>query len=193
SNGVVMPFVTGSIRTAVFAGVAALLFGCATLSPEESDAKRAELDAMADTTLEALLAATPEAGDLLDRSVGYLVIDMKVTKVPVLGAGKGYGVVVDRRVGTRSYLKVSRFDVGGGLGAQAFKVVVVFDDDKLLEKAAGGAWHYEAGAEFAAGSTSAEGPVQKQPKGFKAYRIAEGGAAATVTVRVARAKPFLDD
>jgi lipid-binding SYLF domain-containing protein len=188
-----MPFVTGSIRTAVFAGVTALLFGCATLSPEESDAKRAELDAMADTTLEALLAATPEAGDLLDRSVGYLVIDMKVTKVPVLGAGKGYGVVVDRRVGTRSYLKVSRFDVGGGLGAQAFKIVVVFDDDKLLEKAAGGAWHYEAGAEFAAGSTSAEGPVQKQPKGFKAYRIAEGGAAATVTVRVARAKPFLDD
>lgn len=193
ATGVVMRFLTGSIRTVAFAAVTTLLFGCATLSPEESDAKRSELDAMADTTLEALLAATPEAGDVLDRSVGYLVIDMKVTKVPVFGAGKGFGVVVDRRAGSRSYLKVSRFEVGGGLGAQAFKVVVVFEDEKLLEKAAGGAWHYEAGAELAAGSASAEGAVQKKPGGFKAYRIAEGGAAATVTVRVARAKPFLTD
>jgi lipid-binding SYLF domain-containing protein len=188
-----MSLLTGPARSAIVLCATSLLFACATLSPAEREEKRAELDGMADTTIETLLAANPQAGEVLDRSLGFLVIDMKVTKVPVFGAGKGYGVVVDRRTGTRSYLKVSRFEVGGGLGAHAFKVVVVFDDDKLLDKAAGGAWHYEAGAELAAGSASAEGAVQKQPKGFKAYRIAEGGAAATVTVRVARAKPFLDD
>ena len=187
-----MPLRGGSAGTAIAVCATSLLFACATLSPAEREAKRAELDAMADTTIETVLAATPEARDVLDCSVGYLVIDMKVTKVPVFGAGKGFGVVVDRRTDTRTYLKVSRFEVGGGLGAQAFKVFVVFEDDKLLEKAAGGAWHYEAGAEMAAGSASAEGAVQKK-KGFKAYRIAEGGAAATVTVKVARAKPFLDD
>ena len=184
---------SGLARSAIAVCATSLLFACATLPSAEREAKRAELDAMADTTIDTLLAANPEAGEVLDRSVGYLVIDMKVTKIPVFGAGKGFGVVVDRRSDTRSYLEVSRFEVGGGLGAQAFKFVVVFDDDKLLKKAAGGAWHYEAGAELAAGSASAEGAVQKQPKGFKAYRIAEGGAAATVTVRVARAKPFLDD
>jgi len=188
-----MPLRTGPATSAIAVCASALLFACATLSPAEREAKRAELDTMADTTIETVLVATPEARDVLDRSVGYLVIDMKVTKVPVFGAGKGFGVVVDRRTGIRTYLKVSRFEVGGGLGAQAFKVVVVFEDDKLLEKAAGGAWHYEAGAEMAAGSASAEGTVQKKTKGFKAYRIAEGGAAATVTVKVARAKPFLDD
>lgn len=188
-----MPFHGSGVRTAAVAGVAALLFGCATLSPEERDAKRAELDVMADTTLETLLAATPEAGDVLEDSVGYMVIDMKVTKIPVFGAGKGFGVVVDRRTGSRSYLKVSRFEVGGGLGAQAFKVVVVFEEAGLLEKTAGGAWHYDAGAELAAGGSAAEGSMQKKPRGFRAYRIAEGGAAATVTVRVARAKPYLTD
>jgi len=167
-----------------------LLFGCATLSQDEKEAKRTELDAMATTTLDTLVAATPDSRDVLDHSVGYMVIDLKVTKIPFFGAGKGYAVVVDRRTDDRSYLEVSRFEIGGGLGAQAFKVIIVFSDAKLLEKAAAGSWHYAAGAELAAGSASAEGSAQKHPKGFKAYRIAEGGAAATVTVRVARAKPF---
>jgi hypothetical protein len=34
----------------------------------------------------------------------------------VSGAGKGYAAVVDRRNDSRSYLRVSRFEVGGGLG-----------------------------------------------------------------------------
>ncbi len=166
------------------------LSGCATLSPAERDAKKAELDVMAETTIETLVATTPQAREVLDQSAGYMVIDLKVTKIPVFGAGKGYAVVVDRRTSTRSYLEVSRFEIGGGLGAQAFKVVVVFSDPALLGKAEGGVWHYEAGAELTAGSSSSEGPAHKQPKGFQAYRIAESGAAATVTVRIARAKPF---
>jgi lipid-binding SYLF domain-containing protein len=166
--------------------------GCAALSVEEREAKRAELDAMADTTIETLLATKPQSAEVLERSLGYVVLDMKVTKIPVVGAGSGLGVVVDRRTDTRSYLKISRFEIGGGLGAQKFKVIIVFDDGKLLDRAAAGAWHYDAGAELAAGTASSEGSVQAAPKGFQAYRLVEGGALATVTVRVARAKPYLD-
>ncbi len=167
-----------------------LLFGCATLSPDERAAKKTELDAMEGATLETLIDATPQAREALDQSVGYMVIDLKVTKIPVFGAGRGYAVVVDRRTDTRSYLEVSRFEIGGGLGAQAFKVIVVFTDPRLLEKAAGGAWHYEAGADLAAGASGTEEAAHRSSKGFQAYRIAESGAAATVTVRIARAKPF---
>lgn len=177
-------------RSALAVLLTVFLFGCATLAPDEREAKKAELDAMEGATLKTLIDANPQARDVLDQSVGYMVIDLKVTKIPVFGAGKGYAVVVDRRTGNRSYLEVSRFEIGGGLGAQAFKIIVVFTDPKLLAKAEGGAWHYEAGAELAAGSSSSEGSAHKQPKGFQAYRIAESGAAATVTVRIARAKPF---
>jgi lipid-binding SYLF domain-containing protein len=167
-----------------------LLVGCASLSPDEREAKRAELDTMTDTTLETLLEMTPEARDALDHSLGYMVMDLKVTKIPVFGAGNGFAVVVDRRTDSRSYLRVSRFEIGGGLGAQAFKVIVVFSDARLLEKSAKGAWHYGAGADLAAGSAGAAGSAQKATDGFKTYRIAESGAAATVTVRLVRAKPF---
>ena len=166
--------------------------GCTTMSVEERDAKRAELDAMADTAVETLLEAKPQSRQVLERSLGYIVIDMKVTKIPMVGAGNGLGVVVDRRTDTRSYLKVSRFEVGGGLGAQKFKAIIVFDDGKLLDRAAAGTWRYDAGAELAAGTASSDGSVQAAPKGFQAYRLVEGGALATVTVRVAHARPYLD-
>jgi lipid-binding SYLF domain-containing protein len=176
----------------VVAVALAILTGCATLSPEEREARRAELDQMGDETVAALLETKPQLREVLDESVGYAVVDMKVTKIPVFGAGGGYGVVVDKRTNTRSYIKVSRFEIGGGLGAQKFKVIVIFEDGKLLDRAASGAWHYEAGAEAAAGTASTEGHVTKSGKGYHAYKFAEGGAVATVTIRMAYAKPYLD-
>lgn len=179
------------LAVALVGVLATLLVGCAASPPQDRDQQRSALDAMADETVETLLEGQPGARDVLDGSVGYLVIDMKVTKIPVFGAGNGLGVVVDRRTDTRAYLKVTRFDIGGGWGATHFKVIVVFDDAKLLDRTKAGAWHYEAGAELAAGTAGGDGTVQGASKGFRAYRLAEGGAAATVTVRVARATPIL--
>lgn len=183
---------SSSFAVGPVAVLATMLVGCATSPPQDRDQQRSELDAMADHTVATLLEVQPTARHVLDRSVGYLVIDMNVAKIPVFGAGNGLGVVVDRRTDTRAYLEVTRFEIGGGWGAQQFKVIVVFDDAKLLDRAKSGGWHYEAGAELAAGSSTADGTVQKATKGFQAYRLAEGGAVATVTVRVARARPFLD-
>ena len=165
---------------------------CQTLSVEEQAAKRAELDTMAEQTVEALRNKDPQFEPALESSLGYVVIDMAVAKIPVIGTGSGLGVVVDKRNDKRSYLKVSRFDIGGGVGAQKYKVVITFDDPALLDRAIKGAWHYEAGAEagVGAGSQAAQGHAPTQ--GYQAFRIVESGAVATVTVRVARAKPWLD-
>ena len=169
------------------------LLGCATLSPEEREAKRIELDKMGEKALATLLETKPGLREVFDKSIGYMVVDMTVTKIPMVGAGGGVGVVVDKRTNTRSYIKVTRFEVGGGLGAQKFKVIVFFNEGKLLDRVASGAWHYDAGAEAAAGSTSIEGAVTTTfSKGYQAYKLAEGGASATITVRVAYSKPYLD-
>ena len=196
------PFLTLAIRAAVIAHILAAATGCATTSPEEGGPTAAELDEMGEKAVATLLESKPEVQETLDKSVGHVVVNMTVTKIPWFGAGVGYGVVVDKRTDTRSYIRVSRFEVGGGYGAQKYKVVIVFSDEKLLERAAKGTWHYEAGAEVAAGSTSAEvgagssgadGVPTKSGKGYKAFKLAEGGAVATVTVRVANAKPYLKD
>jgi lipid-binding SYLF domain-containing protein len=168
-----------------------ILFGCATLSSAEKDAKRAELDKMGEKAVAAFLETKPELQEIFDNAVGYIVIDMKVTKIPWFGAGGGLGVVTDIRTDTRSYIKVSRFEVGGGVGAQIYKVIIVFSDAKLFDKAVAGVWYYEAGTEASVGHAGAEGAVKKPTKGYQAFRLLEGGAAATITVRVARARPYL--
>lgn len=182
-------------RLAIVAFVLAALVGCATQSPKKGEPTATELDEMGEKAVATVLKNLPEAQEVLDRSVGYVVVNMRVSKIPMVGTGSGYGVVVDKRTNTRSYIKVSRFEVGGGLGAQKFKVVIVFEDGKLLDRAAAGTWHYDAGAEVAADSASGEGTATASGsgEGYQVFRLAEGGATATVTLRAARAKPYLRD
>ena len=168
-----------------------ILLGCAGMTPEEEEAKRAELDQMGEQTIAALMSSEPDAQEALDSSVGHAVIDMTVTKIPWFGAGGGFGVIVDKRTNTRSYVKVSRFEVGGGLGAQKFKVIIFFSDEKLLDTAITGTWHFDAGAEAVAGTAAAEGGVAQKGEGYRAFKIVQGGAVATVTIRVAVAQPYL--
>jgi lipid-binding SYLF domain-containing protein len=181
------------IRLVIVAIILMLISGCASLSPEEQGPTRTELDKMSKKAIATLLETKPQLQALLDKSIGYVVVDMTVTKIPVVGTGAGYGVVIDRRTNTTSYIKVSQFEVGGGLGAEKYKVLIVFDDAKLLEKTAAGAWHYEAGASAASGSESAETAMSKSDKGYTAFKLSESGACVRVTVLMARAIPYLVD
>lgn len=183
------PF-TLDIATFVLVGIS--ICGCATLSPDDRAAKRVELDQMADATLAKLQERDPDFQELLERSIGYAVVDMAVAKIPMIGTGSGLGLAVDKRSNKRTYLKVSRFDLGSGIGAQKYKIVITFDDPKLLDRALSGTWHYEAGVEAGAGSASMEGAARAATEGYRAFRIVESGAVAIVTVRLAHAKPYLD-
>ncbi len=186
---------TTAIRHIILVMSVVLLCSCTTLSPEGEGPGRPELDAMSEKAMTALLKTKPELQELLDKSVGYAVINMTITKIPVIGTGAGYGVVVDKRTNTRSYIQVMQFEVGGGMGAEKYKVFIVFNDGKLVDRAARGAWHYEAGADAVAGSESTEAGTSQTDKdsGYKAYKLSESGTCVRVTVRVARAKPYLAD
>jgi lipid-binding SYLF domain-containing protein len=192
-KSLIKPGLASGIRLSILAIVLAVLSTCSTLSPEGEGPTRTELDAMSEKAISTLLETKPELQPLLEKSVGYAVVKMSITKIPVIGTGAGYGVVVDKRNNTRSYIQVSQFEVGGGMGAEKFKVLIVFSDEKLVDRAARGTWHYEAGADAVAGSDSAETATSQadNDSGYKAYKLSESGACVRVTVRVARAKPYL--
>ena len=144
---------------------------------------------MSESTLLRLFEQQPESKVEYEQCVGYAIAVMNQTKVPVIGTGKGYGVVIDRRNDAREYVKVSQFEVGGGLGTQKYTVILFFKDETRLKKAMTGFWHFQAGAEAAAGDAS-RGGRSSSGKGYQAYKIAESGAVATLTVRTVRAKPL---
>ena len=170
-------------KITIFLTMALLLFsGCAKLSVDEKNVARVEVDKMAQTTIEKLLKDDPSIQAELDRCVGYAVVNWKVTKVPVFGAGGGNGVIVDKDNNKKFYIDVSRFDIGGGWGARSYKNLVIVFDREVLDEAKGGDFKFEAGAEVSAG-TAAAGGGSGGSEETVTHVLIDGGGSATATVR----------
>ena len=165
-----------------------LLTACASMTTTERDAKRSELDLMVKTTIERLVEQDAGLQKKIDDASGYMVADLKVTKVPIVGGGGGEGVHVNKETGKRTYFTVSRFDLGGGVGARAYKGLILFETQEAMLSLQNGTWEFQAGAEASAGTTSAEGSSGEGDKGYSIHTLSEGGASATATARAIRVK-----
>jgi len=99
-------------------------------------------------------------------------------------------MVLNKNTGKRTYLKVTRADIGGGVGVRSFKVIAVTTNEKLVAEAEKGKFSFKVGAEAAAGDASAAGSSDNARDDVQIYTIAEGGASATFTVQVIHFKPY---
>jgi len=169
-------------------GLICLATGCATYGSMTVEEKRTHLIELEDQTLVELVEAYPEAQTDLDASVGYAIMSNSATKIPFVGGGEGIGVVVDTRTDERSYLRLTRFDVGGGLGVRKFRVVAIFFDEEVMKKLASGKLELGAGAEAGTGSkdvgTGAGGVAGSRNDKRVLYQLSDTGAAVTFTVHL---------
>lgn len=152
--------------------------------------KRAFLADLQERTLAELIEKQPEAQADVERAVGHAVFSNRSAKIPFVGAGDGIGVVLDAKTGDRTYLKVRRLDVGGGLGVREFRLVVIFFEEEPMKKLASGKLEIGAGVEAGAGEkdvgTGAGGIAGSRKEDFVLYQLADTGVSATITVRVIR-------
>jgi lipid-binding SYLF domain-containing protein len=167
----------------------ALLTGCVSTPPLDYESREA-LDAFCDDTLQKLLLIEPELDQALSSSIGYMVMDMQSAKVPFIGRGRGAGVIVDNRDHSRSYVEISQFEAGGGLGIKKFRLVIVFEQGATLDKVLAGSWHYRAEVEAEAQEQGNEQTTTIEGKGYRAFRMSEGAAVVSVTIRAARTRPL---
>ena len=170
-----------------------LVAGCSstgTQSTAQQD-KIQSLNNHEQETLKRLYQQAPETEQAIQTAPGYAVFHVVVTKVPLVGAGGGNGVVVDHKTGDRTYMKVRRFDVGGGWGAREFDVIIIFKKD-IIANVIEGTWHFAAGVEAAAkvGETGAGGGSSGNREDFEVYQLSGYGVAATVTVRIIHITPI---
>lgn len=165
------------------------IVGCAstyrTMTVQEKRDYLLELEA---ETLAEMIEEHPEAQADLDHAVGYAIFSNTATKAPFVGAGNGIGVVVNTGTGTRTYLKVKRLDVGGGLGVRKFRVIMIYFDEKAFGKLASGKLELAAGIDAGAGKkdvgTGAGGIAASRNNTRVMYQLAEAGVSATYTVRL---------
>jgi hypothetical protein len=165
-----------------------VIAGCSTMTVTEKDQKRSELDAMAETAIAGLIEQDANVKTEMDKSIGYAVANMKLVKVPVIGAGGGEGVLVNKKTNKRTYFTVKRLDIGGGWGGRSFKLLIVVESQEVLDRLGSGVWEFQAGAEASVGTAGAEGSTGDLKKGFSVHVLSDGGASATVTARIIRLK-----
>jgi len=168
-----------------------LVVSCSSTYKKMSvEEKRAHLAEAEQTTLAELVEMKPEVQADLDRSIGHAVFSNRLAKVPIVGAGDGIGLVFDKKTGERTYLKVQRLDIGGGLGVREYRLVVVFFDEEPLKKLASGKLELTAGAEMGAGKSDvgvgSEAVSGKRKEKLVIYQLADTGVSATITVRLIR-------
>jgi len=174
-----------------------LLLACSSTPgrvPADFAAEALELERR---TLEEVVEQVPEAREALDRAVGYAIFANEATKVPVFGRGEGLGVAVDIRNDERHFLSVTHFDVGGGLGSMAYRLVIIFFDRDDFERLRSGTLHVGASIDAASASetvgfgASGRGISDSQKRAV--FVLSDSGAAATWVVRLVRFKPLAVD
>jgi len=146
-------------------------------------------------TLPDLYKQEPKTKEDIANSVGYVILSGNITKIPWFGAGSGYGVAINNKTGEKTYLEVTRFDVGGGYGARSLRPVIIFQDEKKFKTFIKGVWTMSAGAEASAkvketgaagGGGSSDLPVDK---GYSVHLITDAGVSATITVGLIHVAP----
>ena len=187
------------MRSIVLPSVLLLLFtvllGCAGIPGSTGEEQAEGIDDLVQRTLADLDKQEPKASAAIASSVGYAVMNNKITKIPLVGAGSGYGVAINTQTGEKTYIRMVRFDVGGGWGARAVRPVIVFRDEKIFKDFIKGAFVAQAGAEAAAkaGETGAAGGAGSGDigdQGYAVYLITDAGVSATVTAGVIRVRPI---
>lgn len=168
-----------------------LLAGCANQDVTEPDI--ATMEEQAAAALALVEEKSPGFMARLEAAAGYVVIGMAQTKIPWVGSGLGYGVIVDNKRGEHAYIRITQFEVGAGLGARRSKIFILFDDETLLRRMITGGVRYESSADIAvvdSGSGADTALTRTQGKGYEVYRLTESGAVATATIRILRGRPY---
>ncbi len=175
-----------SFRVLLYLMTLLMVVSCSSMTVSEKQQKRSDIDLMAEKAITGLIEEEAELQQELDKSFGYAVANMKLTKVPIVGAGGGEGVLVNKKTKKRTYFTVKRFDLGGGWGARSYKALMVIETQEILDRFDSGVWEFQAGVEASAGTAAAEGSSGALNEGFSLHILSDGGASATATARVIR-------
>ena len=161
----------------------ALLGACTTIPVDERNQIREEVNQVAETTVAQMIANDPSIQELLDKAVGYAVASVSATKIPILGGGYGLALLHDKEHDSRTYINVSRFDLGAGIGSGRFRVLVIFENREIMEKFRDGTWHSVMGAESAMGSQTVS-RVASAGDGYSVHYVSDTGVAFAATARL---------
>jgi lipid-binding SYLF domain-containing protein len=171
-------------------------FGCAgPKTKSEKDAARDEVRTVTAQTLDQLYQNEPAAKGAVANAAGYAVFSDFGVKIMVMGGAGGKGMAVNNTTKQETFMKMGEFQPGLGLGAEKYRIVLIFENSDAFNKFVTSGWEIGANAMAAAkddkGKGGGDAGAVTVSDGVKMYQLSDTGAI--VGVSITAAKYYKDD
>jgi len=165
--------------------LASISSGCATAQGETAQGKRAYVQNMKCETLTNLFAEHPAAKEGLKKSEGYAVFSNINIKTFELGSGNGFGIAVDNKSGTETYMRMAEIGGGFGLGAKDIRTIFIFHDRDRFHEFVEKGWAFGTEAAASAKSDDKGAAAESEAsfvQGIEIYPLTDAGLMASAMV-----------
>jgi lipid-binding SYLF domain-containing protein len=154
---------------------------------QKKEKERAEIRQMSQETLTRLYKAEPSAQTAVQKAYGYAVFSNTGVKILLGGSGNGKGVAIGNNPKKETFMKMFEIQAGLGMGVKKFRVVFVFDNQKVFDNFVNSGWQF-GGQTSAAAKTSPEkgGSMQgaaSVSEGIWMYQLTDKGVALEITAK----------
>lgn len=153
---------------------------------EQVDQQRADIQKMANETLERLYKTQPSAQKAIKKAAGYAVFSNFGMKIFFAGGGSGKGLAVDNKTGNNTFMKLVELQAGLGMGVKKFRLIWVFENLSDLDRFINSGWEF-GGQATAAAQASGEGGALAGAMSIKPgiwlYQLTDDGLALELTAK----------
>lgn len=179
------------IIPAVMVVLCLTMFTCSS-TPKTQSAKDAQKDSirtMTEQTLAGLYKNEPAAKGAVAGAAGYAVFSDFGFKVMIMGGAHGKGMAVSNATKQETFMNMTEFQPGLGVGAEKFRLVLIFENPQAYNNFVTSGWEFGVNAMAAAKSGSegggAAGAVSFS-EGVKMYQLSDSGAIVGVSITGAK-------
>jgi lipid-binding SYLF domain-containing protein len=146
---------------------------------------RHQVREMSQDALASLYEILPGAQSAIERSAGYAVFSTFGVKLFFAGGTTGKGMVVNKRTGRQTFMKMAQVQGGLGFGVDKSRLIFVFANEQALRNFIDQGWEFGGQANLSA-MVSGQGNMftgaAAISPGVYLYQLTDTGLSATLTV-----------
>jgi len=146
---------------------------------------RHQVREMSQDALASLYEILPGARRAIERSAGYAVFSTFGVKLFFAGGTTGKGMVVNKRTGRQTFMKMAQVQGGLGFGVNKNRLIFVFANEQALRNFIDQGWEFGGQANLSAmvsGQGSMFTGAAAISPGVYLYQLTDTGLSATLTV-----------
>ena len=159
--------------------------GCTSASGGTPAEKRLTISQLEDDVIGKMVKDDPVIKKKLDAAPGYGVFNSKSVNLILVEAGNGFGVVVNKKTGKKTYMKMALGGVGLGLGVKDYRQLMIFKTTGAMTNLIEKGWEVGAHADASAtasdsgGEANAAGDISSE---VEIYQMTENGLALQASI-----------